>query len=133
MPPRIVVPQPIRPEGIEILARAGEVEVIKVDRALGRDEIAAALRRSPVVIVSGETGSGKTTQLPEICVLAGRGRRGRIGHTQPRRIAATSVARRIADELGSPPGRLQYQGRVLNWNAGKPTARLITPSSTSRR
>ena len=70
-----------------------------------RDEIVAALRRSPVVIVSGETGSGKTTQLPKICALAGRGRNGRIGHTQPRRIAATSVARRIAEELGSAPGR----------------------------
>ncbi len=70
-----------------------------------RDAIVAALRSSPVVIVSGETGSGKTTQLPKICALAGRGRQGRIGHTQPRRIAATSVARRIAEELGSPPGR----------------------------
>jgi len=69
-----------------------------------RDEIAEAIRRHPVVIVCGETGSGKTTQLPKICALAGRGRAGLIGHTQPRRIAATSVARRIAEELGSPLG-----------------------------
>ena len=69
-----------------------------------RDEIAEAIRRHPVVIVCGETGSGKTTQLPKICALAGGGRKGLIGHTQPRRLAATAVARRIAEELGSPPG-----------------------------
>jgi ATP-dependent helicase HrpA len=69
-----------------------------------RDEIAEAIRRHRVVIVCGETGSGKTTQLPKICALAGRGRAGLIGHTQPRRIAATSVARRIAEEIGSPLG-----------------------------
>ncbi len=69
-----------------------------------RDEIAAAIRRHPVVIVCGETGSGKTTQLPKICAMAGGGRAGLIGHTQPRRLAATSVARRIAEELDSPPG-----------------------------
>jgi len=70
-----------------------------------RDEIAAAIREHPVVVVSGETGSGKTTQLPKICVAADRGRAGLIGHTQPRRLAATSVARRIAEELGSPLGQ----------------------------
>ncbi len=69
-----------------------------------RDEIAAALRASQVVIVSGETGSGKTTQLPKICLSIGRGEKGLIGHTQPRRIAASSTAKRIAQELGSPPG-----------------------------
>ena len=74
-----------------------------------RDEIAAAIAASPVVIVSGETGSGKTTQLPKICLMAGRGspsagRGGLIGHTQPRRLAATTVARRIAEELGTPLG-----------------------------
>lgn len=70
-----------------------------------RDRIVAALRAHPVVIVCGETGSGKTTQLPKLCALAGRGEAGRIGHTQPRRLAASSVARRIADELGTPLGR----------------------------
>ena len=69
-----------------------------------RDEIAAAIRARPVVIVCGETGSGKTTQLPKICLEAGRGIRGLIGHTQPRRIAARSVATRIADELATPLG-----------------------------
>ncbi|MEO8740503.1 MAG: ATP-dependent helicase, partial [Casimicrobiaceae bacterium] len=64
-----------------------------------RDEIAAAIRDNPVVIVCGETGSGKTTQLPKICMELGRGARGLIGHTQPRRIAARSVAARIAQEL----------------------------------
>ena len=69
-----------------------------------RDEISAALQAHQVVIVSGETGSGKTTQLPKICLSIGRGERGLIGHTQPRRIAASSTAKRIAQELGSPPG-----------------------------
>ncbi|RZI43374.1 ATP-dependent RNA helicase HrpA [Herbaspirillum sp. HC18] len=69
-----------------------------------RQEIAAALRAHQVIIVSGETGSGKTTQLPKICLELGRGQKGLIGHTQPRRIAASSTAKRIAQELGSPPG-----------------------------
>ena len=64
------------------------------------DEIAAAIRDHPVVIVCGETGSGKTTQLPKICLAHCRGERGLIGHTQPRRIAARTVAARIAHELG---------------------------------
>lgn len=63
-----------------------------------------AIRDNPVIIVCGETGSGKTTQLPKICLLAGRGRHGLIGHTQPRRIAASSVAKRIAEELKTPLG-----------------------------
>jgi ATP-dependent helicase HrpA len=69
-----------------------------------RDEIRAALEANQVVIVSGETGSGKTTQLPKICLEMGRGQLGLIGHTQPRRIAASSTAKRIAQELGTPPG-----------------------------
>jgi ATP-dependent helicase HrpA len=71
-----------------------------------RDEIRAAIVRHPVVVVCGETGSGKTTQLPKILLEMGRGRRGRIGHTQPRRIAARSVAARIAEELGTELGAL---------------------------
>jgi ATP-dependent helicase HrpA len=63
----------------------------------------AALRQHQVIIVCGETGSGKTTQLPKICLSLGRGELGMIGHTQPRRIAASSTAKRIAQELGSPP------------------------------
>src|SRR3569833_2961606 len=69
-----------------------------------RQEIAEALKKNQVVIVSGETGSGKTTQLPKICLELGRGETGLIGHTQPRRIAASSTAKRIAQELGSPLG-----------------------------
>ncbi|MBS0327246.1 MAG: ATP-dependent RNA helicase HrpA [Proteobacteria bacterium] len=68
------------------------------------DEIAAAIRAHPVVIVAGETGSGKTTQLPKICLAAGRGERGQIAHTQPRRLAARSVAARVAQELHTEIG-----------------------------
>ncbi|GJM13060.1 MAG: ATP-dependent helicase [Pseudohongiella sp.] len=67
-------------------------------------EIAELLGRHQVLIVAGDTGSGKTTQLPKICLEAGFGVRGLIGHTQPRRLAALSVANRIADELGTEPG-----------------------------
>src|SRR5471030_1938426 len=69
-----------------------------------RHEIAEALQNSQVIIVCGETGSGKTTQLPKICLELGRGQKGLIGHTQPRRIAASSTAKRIAQELGTPLG-----------------------------
>ncbi|MEV6836709.1 ATP-dependent RNA helicase HrpA [Streptomyces sp. NPDC051133] len=69
-----------------------------------KDEIAAAIRDHQVVIVAGETGSGKTTQIPKICMELGRGVRGMIGHTQPRRIAARTVAERVADELSTPLG-----------------------------
>ena len=69
-----------------------------------RDEIAEAVRRHQVVIVCGETGSGKTTQLPKICLALGRGAAGLIGHTQPRRLAARATATRIAEELGSELG-----------------------------
>ncbi|KOV75091.1 MULTISPECIES: ATP-dependent RNA helicase HrpA [unclassified Streptomyces] len=69
-----------------------------------KDEIAAAIRDHQVVIVAGETGSGKTTQIPKICLDLGRGVRGMIGHTQPRRIAARTVAERVAEELRTPLG-----------------------------
>ncbi|HET9138844.1 ATP-dependent RNA helicase HrpA [Actinophytocola sp.] len=69
-----------------------------------RDDILAALRDHQVVIVAGETGSGKTTQLPKMCLELGRGVLGTIGHTQPRRIAARTVAERIAEELAIPLG-----------------------------
>jgi ATP-dependent helicase HrpA len=86
-----------------------------------RDEIARAIREHSVVIVCGETGSGKTTQLPKIALELGRGvgagGAGLIGHTQPRRIAASSVAKRIADELSSPLGdvvgyKVRFQDRL---------------------
>ena len=82
-----------------------------------RHAIAGALERHPVVVVCGETGSGKTTQLPKICLAAGRGAAGWIGHTQPRRIAARSVAARIARELGGRVGgmvgcKVRFHGDV---------------------
>ncbi len=92
-----------------------------------RELIAAAIAEHPVVIVCGETGSGKTTQLPKIAWLAGRGRAGLIGHTQPRRLAATSVAKRIAQELGSPPG--QHVGFKIRFNeqiSADATIKLMT-------
>jgi len=70
-----------------------------------RDEIAEAIAAHQVVVLCGETGSGKTTQLPKICLDLGRGAQGLIGHTQPRRIAARATAARIATELGEPPGQ----------------------------
>ncbi|WP_075792822.1 ATP-dependent RNA helicase HrpA [Massilia putida] len=79
-----------------------------------RAEIAKALMENQVVIVSGETGSGKTTQLPKICLELGRGEKGMIGHTQPRRIAASSTAKRIAHELGSPLG--EHVGYKVRFN-----------------
>jgi len=86
-----------------------------------RDEIAAAITAHQVVIVSGETGSGKTTQLPKICLELQRGAAGMIAHTQPRRIAARTVAARIAQELGSPLGqevgyRVRFSDRVSEAN-----------------
>ncbi|MCC2962905.1 ATP-dependent RNA helicase HrpA [Massilia sp. IC2-278] len=79
-----------------------------------RAEIAKALMEHQVVIVSGETGSGKTTQLPKICLELGRGENALIGHTQPRRIAASSTAKRIAQELGSPLG--EHVGFKVRFN-----------------
>jgi ATP-dependent helicase HrpA len=92
-----------------------------------RDEIAAALKAHPVIIVCGETGSGKTTQLPKICLEAGRGVQGLIGHTQPRRIAARTVAGRIAQELASPLGELVgYKVRFTDHVGPEPFVKLMT-------
>src|SRR5438309_9537852 len=76
-----------------------------------KDDILAAIRDHQVVIVAGETGSGKSTQIPKICLELGRGVEGLIGHTQPRRIAARTVADRIAEELGSPEPSDRSGGR----------------------
>src|SRR3954464_5674266 len=70
-----------------------------------REEIAAAIRENQVVVVCGETGSGKSTQLPKICLEIGRGVAGMIGHTQPRRIAARSIASRLGEELRTSVGQ----------------------------
>ncbi|HZZ19736.1 MAG TPA: hypothetical protein VFE25_10225, partial [Opitutaceae bacterium] len=69
------------------------------------EEITEAIQRNPVVILAGETGSGKSTQIPKMCLAAGRGSLGRIACTQPRRVAALSVSRRVAEELGVQWGR----------------------------
>jgi ATP-dependent RNA helicase HrpA len=91
-------------------ARAASVPKIQYPEDLpisaNRDEIRRAIETHPVVILCGETGSGKTTQLPKICLEAGRGVAGVIGHTQPRRIAARAVGARIAEELGVQLGQL---------------------------
>src|SRR5690606_7973066 len=80
-----------------------------------RQEIARAIAENQVVVVAGETGSGKTTQLPKICLELGRGISGLIGHTQPRRIAARTVAARIAEELKVPLGEsVGYQVRFTD-------------------
>ncbi|MCA0145912.1 ATP-dependent RNA helicase HrpA [Blastococcus sp. LR1] len=92
-----------------------------------RDDIAAALRDAQVVVVAGETGSGKTTQLPKIALELGRGVRGRIGHTQPRRIAARSVAERIAEELETPLGEaVGYKMRFNDQVSDSTLVKLMT-------
>ena len=92
-----------------------------------REDIAEAIRDHQVVIVAGETGSGKTTQLPKICLELGRGRDGIIGHTQPRRIAARSVAERIASELGTELGDLVgYQVRFTDRTSKASRVKLMT-------
>ncbi len=124
-PPRMANPLPpiTFPEALPVSAR--------------RDEIAAALLANQVVIVAGETGSGKTTQLPKICLSIGRGpvcagdppgkTGGLIGHTQPRRIAATSTAKRIAQELGSPVGEhVGYQVRFNDTMSPGASIKLMT-------
>ncbi len=94
------------------------------DRA---DEIATLIRNNQVVVLTGETGSGKTTQLPKIALAAGRGRYGLIGHTQPRRIAASSVATRIAKELGEDIGAsVGYKVRFTEKGAQDGFIKLMT-------
>lgn len=92
-----------------------------------RDDIAKAITEHQVVIVAGETGSGKTTQLPKICLDIGRGVRGTIGHTQPRRLAARTVAQRIADEVGSPLGdTIGYTVRFTDQASDRTLVKLMT-------
>jgi len=91
------------------------------------DDIAAAIREHQVVIVAGETGSGKTTQLPKICLSLGRGVRGQIGHTQPRRLAARTVADRIAAELGTELGDVVgYKVRFTDQVSDRTLVKLMT-------
>ncbi|RYU10996.1 ATP-dependent RNA helicase HrpA [Nocardioides iriomotensis] len=117
------------PEQVE--ARRALVPVIRYPDELPvsqrRDDIAEAIRDHQVVIVAGETGSGKTTQLPKICLELGRGVDGMIGHTQPRRIAARSVAERIAEEVGTELGEVVgYQVRFTDRSSKDTLVKLMT-------
>ncbi len=109
----VALPAVVYPEQLPVSAR--------------REEIAAAMRDHQVVVVAGETGSGKTTQLPKIALELGRGRAGQIGHTQPRRIAARTVAERIADELGVPLGGVVgYQVRFTDESSDDTLVKVMT-------
>ena len=104
---------------------------LKLDESLPiferRDEICQAIREHQVVVVSGETGSGKSTQLPLLAMQAGFGIGGTIGHTQPRRIAATGVANRIASQLGSPIGKdIGYKIRFADKTGDRSYVKLMT-------
>ncbi|MGB1191144.1 MAG: DEAD/DEAH box helicase, partial [Pseudomonadales bacterium] len=91
------------------------------------DDLKAAIDQHQVVIVAGETGSGKTTQLPKICLELGRGVQGLIGHTQPRRVAARSVAQRLSDELGVELGdEVGFQIRFGDHTSEKTLIKVMT-------
>lgn len=112
-------------------ARLLSVPIIKYQENLPiakrRDEIKKAILDNQVVIIAGETGSGKTTQLPKICLELGRGSSGIIGHTQPRRIAARTVANRIAEELDQPLGQaVGYQVRFNEKSGPNTLIKLMT-------
>jgi ATP-dependent helicase HrpA len=112
-------------------ARRLSVPLMRYDDALPiaakRDEIKAALAQHQVLVIAGETGSGKTTQLPKICLEIGRGVHGLIGHTQPRRLAARSVATRVAEEIGTPLGELVgYQVRFEDQSKDSSLIKLMT-------
>ncbi|MED5441608.1 MAG: ATP-dependent RNA helicase HrpA, partial [Pseudomonadota bacterium] len=92
-----------------------------------RSEILSLISENQVVVIAGETGSGKTTQLPKMCIEAGLGVYGRIGHTQPRRLAARSVSQRIADELNSPLGEtVGYQVRFTDQSSDDTRIKVMT-------
>jgi ATP-dependent helicase HrpA len=115
----------------KVEARRLSVPTIRYDDALPiaakRDEIKAAIAKHQVVVIAGETGSGKTTQLPKICLELGRGINGLIGHTQPRRLAARSVATRVAEEIGTPLGELVgYQVRFEDQSNERSLIKLMT-------
>lgn len=91
------------------------------------DKIREAIRDHQVIVIAGETGSGKTTQIPKLCLQEGRGRAGMIGHTQPRRLAARSVATRIAEELNTPLGdTVGYQVRFTDQSSDQTAIKLMT-------
>ncbi|MFA7895148.1 ATP-dependent RNA helicase HrpA [Pseudomonas putida] len=115
----------------QVTARQQSVPLVRYDDSLPiaakRDEIKKALAEHQVLVIAGETGSGKTTQLPKICLELGRGSHGLIAHTQPRRIAARSVAARVAEELGTPLGGLVgYQVRFEDQGDANTLVKLMT-------
>jgi len=114
-----------------VASRQASIPSIRYDDnlpiAAKREEIRRAIEANQVVVVAGETGSGKTTQLPKICLELGRGTRGLIGHTQPRRLAARSVAARVAEELGTPLGELVgFQVRFTDQSSEHSLLKLMT-------
>ena len=110
---RVAVPAITFPENLPVSAR--------------RADITQAIAENQVVIVAGETGSGKTTQLPKILLEMGRGRKGQIGHTQPRRIAARTVAERIAEEIGTDLGQIVgYQVRFTDQSGDNTLVKVMT-------
>ncbi|MBD8730957.1 ATP-dependent RNA helicase HrpA [Pseudomonas sp. CFBP 13710] len=114
-----------------VQARRLSVPNVRYDDSLPiaakRDEIKKILAEHQVLIIAGETGSGKTTQLPKICLEMGRGQHGLIAHTQPRRIAARSVASRVAEELATPLGGLVgYQVRFEDQSDANTLVKLMT-------
>ena len=124
-------PRPFTPE--QLSQRAASVPTITYPEQLPvsarQEEIAAAILANQVVIVAGETGSGKTTQIPKICLDLGRGVNAMIGHTQPRRIAARSVAERIAQELGTKVSKesiVGYQVRFTDEVSEHTLIKLMT-------
>ncbi|MCS7479585.1 ATP-dependent RNA helicase HrpA [Umezawaea endophytica] len=112
----------LRREGVPKISYPEELPVSK-----HKDEILALIRDHQVVIVAGETGSGKTTQLPKICLELGRGVRGQIGHTQPRRLAARTVAERVAEEMRTPLGSaVGYKVRFSDQSGEDTLVKLMT-------
>ncbi|GAA2881716.1 hypothetical protein GCM10020220_084950 [Nonomuraea rubra] len=114
-----------------LVRRREAVPVVKYPENLPvsqrKDDILEAIRDHQVVIIAGETGSGKTTQIPKICLELGRGVRGLIGHTQPRRIAARTVAERIAEELGTGLGEVVgYKVRFTDQASDRTLVKLMT-------
>ena len=123
--------QEIEASAARVAARRAALPGVRYDDSLPvharRDEIAATISRAPVTIVSGATGSGKSTQLPKICLEMGRGVAGMIGHTQPRRIAAQTLACRLSEELGTAPGDLVgYQVRFVDRTGPRTMVKLMT-------
>jgi ATP-dependent helicase HrpA len=112
-------------------ARVEAKPAIRLDESLPitarADEIVKLIRENQVVVIAGETGSGKTTQLPKLCLAAGRGEAGMIGCTQPRRLAARSVARRVAEELGTQLGdQVGFQVRFTDQVSERTLVKFMT-------